>query len=99
MIRILREPVFLFMIIGITFYLVSNWISHSRKKENKLIVVTSEQVEQLATRFSRTWMRPPTDNELKNLIDNHIRDEVYYREALAMGLDANDQVIRGRFPQ
>ena len=99
MIRILREPVFLFIIIGIAFYLLSNWISHSRIKENKLIVVTSEQVEQLATRFSRTWMRPPTDNELKNLIDNHIRDEVYYREALAMGLDANDQVIRGRLRQ
>ncbi|UCF63446.1 MAG: peptidyl-prolyl cis-trans isomerase [bacterium] len=97
--RILREPIVTFLIIGIAFYLLGNWISSSRIKENQRILVTSEQVVQLATQFSRTWMRPPTPDELKNLIASHIRDEVYYREALEMGLDANDQVIRSRLRQ
>ena len=97
--KILREPVVIFIVIGISFYLLSIWISNSRIEKNKRIVVTSEEVEQLSRRFSRTWMRPPTEKEMKNLIDSHIRDEVYYREALAMGLDENDQVIRNRMRQ
>jgi hypothetical protein len=62
-------------------------------------VVDAGQVAQLTSQFKRTWMRPPTDAELAGLIDNHVRDEVYYREALAMGLDQNDLLIRRRMRQ
>jgi hypothetical protein len=56
------------------------------------IVVSPSQVEQLAARFRRTWVRSPTEDELARLIEGHVRDEVYYREALAMGLDQDDPV-------
>ena len=58
--------------------------------------VAGAQVEQMEARFSRTWMRPPTKKELAGLIESHVRDEVYYREAVAMGLDRNDPTIRQR---
>lgn len=67
--------------------------------EPSRIVVDAGQVAQLTSQFKRTWMRPPTDAELAGLIDNHVRDEVYYREALAMGLDQNDLLIRRRMRQ
>ena len=50
------------------------------------VVVTPEQVEQLAAQFSRTWLRPPMPNELDGLVERYVRSEIYYREALALGL-------------
>ena len=61
--------------------------------------MTAAQVEQLAAQFSRTWMRPPTEEELAGLIERHIRGEVFYREALAMGLDQDDPYVRNRLGQ
>ena len=49
--------------------------------------------------FSRTWQRPPTREELEGLIRDRVREEVYYREAIAMGLDRDDPVIRRRLQQ
>ncbi len=40
--------------------------------------------------FTRTWQRPPTSEELEGLIRDRVREEVYYREALALGLDKDD---------
>ena len=59
-------------------------------------MVNSGQGEQVAANFKRTWMRPPTENELNALVENHVREEVFYREALAMGLDQNDPLVRRR---
>ena len=49
--------------------------------------------------FSRTWQRPPTREELEGLIRDRVREEVYYREAMAMGLDQGDPIIRRRLQQ
>jgi parvulin-like peptidyl-prolyl isomerase len=47
----------------------------------------------------KKWNRPPTETELKGLIDSYIKEEVYYREALALGLDQDDTVLRRRLMQ
>ena len=52
-----------------------------------------------AANFARTWSRPPTRTELENLIDSFIREEIFYREALALGLDKNDPTVRRRMQQ
>jgi hypothetical protein len=44
-------------------------------------------------------MRPRTAQEIEGLIDVHIAEEIYYREAIAMGLDQDDTVIRRRLRQ
>ena len=49
--------------------------------------------------FTRTWQRPPTSEELEGLIRDRVREEVYYREALALGLDKDDLIIRRRLRQ
>ena len=49
--------------------------------------------------FTRTWQRPPTAQELAGLIEDYIREEVLYREAVAMGLDRDDIIVRRRLRQ
>jgi len=58
------------------------------------IVVTPGHLEHLMVSFTRTWQRPPTAQELAGLIDDYIREEELYREALVLGLDRDDTLIR-----
>jgi hypothetical protein len=58
------------------------------------IVVTQGQINHLATGFAKTWQRPPTAEELAGLVCDRVREEVYCREAMALGLDKDDTVTR-----
>ena len=97
--RILHEPVLLYVLIGIAFYVLHSLYINLRPAERKRIEVTMEQMEQMATQFTASWLRPPTESEFQGLMDNHVRNEVYYREALILGLEKNDQVIQNRLRQ
>ena len=98
-ITFLREPIVLFILIGSVLYLLQALVFNTDPSARKQIIVTSDQLKQLESGFFNTWMRSPTQNELEGLIAAHIRNEVFYREALAMGLEENDQVIRNRLRQ
>jgi peptidyl-prolyl cis-trans isomerase C len=63
------------------------------------IVVTAEKREWLAGRWEHQWRRPPTGEELGRLVEDFVREEVLYREALALGLDLADLVVRRRLVQ
>jgi len=97
--RVLREPLVHFLLIGIGLFWLYSLIQPAVDDDSNRIVVTSSQVEQLAAQFSRTRMRPPTETEINGLIQSYVRDEVYYREAMALGLDQNDAQIRQRMRQ
>ena len=63
------------------------------------IVVSASQVANLGDGFARTWRRLPNEQELQGLIEDYIRDEVFYREGRAAGLDRDDVIIRRRVRQ
>jgi hypothetical protein len=63
------------------------------------IVIDEAQVASLAASFQRTWLRLPTHEELAGLVQDRVKEEILYREALALGLDQDDQVIRRRLRQ
>lgn len=63
------------------------------------IVITEGRMSQLVEIFQKTWQRPPTGQELQGLIDDFVQEEIYYREAIALGLDRDDTVIRRRMRQ
>ena len=63
------------------------------------IVITQTAQKHLADLFEITWQRKPNPEELKNLTAEHIKEEIYYREALALGLDGNDTIVRRRLRQ
>ncbi|MCZ6715656.1 MAG: peptidylprolyl isomerase [Gammaproteobacteria bacterium] len=91
-----REPLVHFLLIGAALFLFYDLTREQGSEAPNRIVVNSGQVEQLAANFKRTWMRPATEAELAALVENHVREEVFYREALAMGLDQNDPLVRRR---
>ena len=91
-----REPLVHFLLIGAALFSFYDLTREQGSEVPNRIVVSSGQVEQLAANFKRTWMRPPSEDELAALVDNHVREEVFYREALAMGLDQDDPLVRRR---
>jgi hypothetical protein len=96
-----REPLLHFVLIGAALFLFYDFVGRgdSEVPTPKRIIVSSGQVEQLVANFERTWSRPPTLKELDALVEGHVREEVFYREALSLGLDRNDAVVRRRLRQ
>ena len=94
--KLLKEPLVHFLLIGAGLFLLFGLTRVPGGDASNRVVITASQVEQLAAQFSRTWMRPPTEDELAGLIESYVRDEIYYREAVAMGLDQNDPQVRRR---
>jgi len=97
--RFLREPLLHFIALGGLFFLLYMALNDFRQNASHTIVITPEQTRQLATEFRRVWNRMPTGEELDKLIQEEIRLEVYYRDAVALGLDKNDAVVRRRMRQ
>ncbi len=97
--KLLREPLVHFLLLGAGLFLLFNIVGDSDDTSTERIVVSSGRVAQLTEIFTRTWQRPPTEQELEGLIEDHIREEVYYREAMAMGLDRDDTIVRRRMRQ
>ena len=95
----LREPLLHFIVIGLALFGVSVLWSSRDSGSEKLIAVTSVEVEWLRRNWEARWQRPPTEAELRGLVNDFIRQEVLYREAIAMGLDRDDQVVRNRMVQ
>jgi hypothetical protein len=101
--KLIREPLVHFLIIGAGLFLLYAWKVNPAAlqggSQSDTIIVAQETINQLVAAFTRTWMRPPTAGEVDNLIENHIRDEIYYREAVAVGLDRGDAMIRRKLRQ
>lgn len=56
--------------------------------------VSQAQLDALQARFASAWRRPPDAQELSGLVEDHVREELAVREALALGIDRDDAVIR-----
>ncbi len=91
-----REPLLHFLLIGFALFLYYNQASENVEAPPKRIHVDRGQVQQLAANFERTWSRQPRPAELDAMIENFVREEVFYREALALGLDQDDPLVKRR---
>jgi hypothetical protein len=96
---LLREPLVHFLLGGAALFLLYGRMADPGAGPQERIVVREDRVHMLARSFERTWMRPPTGPELQGLIDDYVNEEVLYREALALGLDRDDLVVRRRMRQ
>ncbi len=94
--KLLKDPLLHFLLIGALLFLVFQFIKSPTGIEENRIVITRGDIEALQANFIRTWQRQPTEDELSSLVEDKVRDEMAYREAVAMGLDQDDSVIRRR---
>jgi hypothetical protein len=97
--RLLREPLLHFLLLGAAIFGAYRLLSDAKATQPENIVVTQGRIEALVAAFMRTWQRPPTASEREGLIRDYIREEVYVREAIALGLDQDDMVLRRRLRQ
>jgi hypothetical protein len=98
--KLLREPLLHFLFIGAAIYLLYGVFAEPVPKvDDKTIVVTAGELEWMQSAWQKRWNRPPTDAEFEGLIQQYIKETVLYREALTMGLNKHDQVIRRRLAQ
>jgi hypothetical protein len=97
--RLLREPLLQFLALGAVLFGLHGLVGNRRAEAPEKIVVSASQVANLGDAFVRTWRRPPNEQELQGLIEDYIRDEVFYREGRAAGLDRDDVIIRRRVRQ
>jgi hypothetical protein len=97
--RLWREPLVHFLVLGGLLFLYFEWRGGSGGPGSSRIVITQGLVDHLAAGFARTWQRAPTEAELKGLVDDYVKEEIATREAMTMGLDRDDTVIRRRLRQ
>lgn len=95
---LLREPLVHFLLIGLGLFLLYGKFA-PRSEDSQRIVIGQPVVDEISRQFKSTWTRPPTQEELKSLVDGYIKDEVLYREGVALGLDRDDPVIKRRLRQ
>lgn len=94
-----RQPLVHFLVAGAAIFALNELRDPPEPAGSNRIVVTVAAVERMAGLWQKTWGRPPSEAELQALVRDYIKEEIYYREALRLGLDVNDTVIRRRLRQ
>jgi hypothetical protein len=97
--KFLREPIVLFFLFGLILFIVYERTTTYYELKNKKITVTEAQIQLLKETFAKTWNREPTEEELEAQIENLIKDEIYYKEAVDLGLDRSDIAVKRRLRQ
>jgi hypothetical protein len=99
--RWLREPLLHFLLIGMALFAVYSYMHRGRGgvESSRQIVVSLDELQQMETYFYSQWHRQPTPAEFQAMVEDKIREEVLYREGLAMGLDKDDTIVKRRMAQ
>lgn len=96
--RILREPILHFLLLGVLLFVAYGKVAGPDRAGSR-IVVSQAMVDAMAREYEARWIRKPGDQELAALVDAYVRDEILYREGLALGLDRDDALIKRRVRQ
>ncbi len=99
--RLLREPLLHFLLIGAGLFVLFHYMRPHRDTSptSRQIQFSIDELSQLALLYQSQWRREPTVDELDRLVENKVQQEVLYREALTMGLDKGDEIIKRRMAQ
>src|SRR5690606_38221527 len=92
--HLLKDPLLHFLLIGAALFAVSAWRGGEPPAET--IVISEAEGERLRAAAELARGRAPTQQELEEILEPTIRNEIYYREALALGLDVDDDEVRRR---
>lgn len=98
--RLFKEPLIQFLLIGACIYGAYGLFAPPEESDlNTTVVVDANRINGFVAQWSSRWNRPPTKEELDGLINSYVREEILYRQAVAMGLDEDDPVTRRRMAQ
>jgi len=99
--RWVREPLLHFLLLGLVLFGVYTYLHRGRGgiESSKQIALTIDDLRIMDSYFESQWHRPPTPAEFQALVEDKVREEVLYREALAQGLDKDDTIVKRRMAQ
>ena len=99
--RLLREPLLHFLLIGAGLFVAYHFAQPTRdpSASSKEIRLSLDELAQMTVLFQSQWRRNPTPEEFNRMVEQKVQSEVLYREALAIGLDKNDEIVRRRMAQ
>lgn len=96
---LMKEPFLHFLFLGsLMFFAASLW-GEGQGGIDRAVIVSEADVARLEALWLAQYSREPSAEELDAIIDNHIREEVLYREAMALGLGDDDLIVRRRVVQ
>jgi peptidyl-prolyl cis-trans isomerase C len=95
--RAIREPFLHFLLIGAVLFMVNEYLEERAKFTR--IVITQDIVRGITANYRLQYGVMPTGPQLDKLIDEYVREEVFYHQALKLGLDRDDEIIRRRLVQ
>lgn len=96
--KLLKEPLFHFLLLGGLIFALYGLVNRNTDDDNTILIDDFDMNNIIAS-WEMQWKRLPTDEELKNLIQQNIKQEIFYQEALKMNLDHNDEIIKRRLSQ
>jgi hypothetical protein len=96
---LVQEPLAHFLLLGALLFAGYGWLDRGAPGAPDEIVIDAGRIASLDAQFERLWRRAPTEPERAGLIDAFVREEILYREGVALGLDRDDPVIRRRVGQ
>ncbi len=100
LIRLAKEPLIQFLIIGACIYgAYALYGVPDEDANDRTIVVDTNRIEAFISEWERRWNRPPTRRELDGMINAYVRENVLYRQAVAIGLNEDDPITRRRLAQ
>ncbi len=103
--RLLREPLLHFVLLGAGLFALHGWLRAQVSVDagsaagSTTIEIGAGTIGNLAELWRRQWGRSPTEEDLRGLVQAHVREEALYREAMAIGLERDDTIIRRRLAQ
>lgn len=99
--RWVREPLLQFLVAGALLFAAYRMLHPEayRPTDDNRIEVTADDLRQLEIAWTAQWRRPPSPDEMRGLVDARVREEILYREALALGLEQGDAIVKRRLAQ
>lgn len=98
--KLLKDPLLHFLLIGVGIFLLFSQLNDDEQtSDTQQIIINKSNIEILSGTFMQENSVPPTDKEIQALLEKEIREEVLSREAIAIGLDKDDRIIRHRLAQ
>ncbi len=89
------EPLLQFMLLGAVLFALDSWFS-ARQDDPRQVTVDDKRLDELIQVFTEGQGREPTASELNTMLVKWAQNEIMYREALQLGLDQGDEMMRSR---
>tara|TARA_X000000368_G_C23054070_1_gene722976 strand:- start:1511 stop:2314 length:804 start_codon:yes stop_codon:yes gene_type:complete len=93
----LKKKITIFLILGFLIYFIDIFINED--ENSKDIFISDQEINSLTNAWESQVGRPPNDDEIISIINDYVQEEILYREALNIGLDRDDRIIKRRLAQ